>query len=630
MRLGDEDEADEVLLLHLRALDAVAAAALLAVLGERHALHVAAVGKRYDARLVGDEVLDGDLVRVGDDLGAAARVLLRAVARLEVGEVGADYRVHLLGVGENRLELGDRREKLRKLVRQLVALEADELVEAHLEDCVDLRVGEAEALLQLPLRLVAGLRRADDPDDLVEVVDGEEQAVDDVPSCLRLPEVEARAARDDVEAVAYVDGEVLLEVQYLRAPSDDREQDGAERGLQLGVLVEVVEDDLADGVALQVDNYAYLVVGRLAAPRRALRVARVAARDVADVAYPLDDLLLHERGHVGYHLALVDAVGYLAYDDLLAPRLRVHDDLGLAAHRELAAPELVHRGDAVVAADRRAGREVGALHELHEVVDGAVVAVLHVVVDAVAELAEVVRRDVRRHADGDAARAVEEQVRQLRGEDRRLVERLVEVRHHVDRVLLEVAEELVGDALHAHLGVPHRGRRVAVYRAEVSVAVDEREPEREVLGETHDRVVHRRVAVRMVLADHLADDARRLHVLRVPGVAELVHREEAAAVDGLQPVAGVWQRAPDDDAHGVVDVVPRHLLFDVDVFKHAGGDLPVVYLLLFAHTRVLYQKSARAVSSGAACRKACGRRRSPRRATRACRAPRSGRVPSRV
>ena len=52
--------------------------------------------------------------------------------------------------------------------------------------------------------------------------------------------------------------------------------------------------------------------------------------------------------------------------------------------------------------------------ESHEVVDSAVVAVLQVVVDAVAELAEVVRRDVRSHADGNAGRAVQEEVRQLR------------------------------------------------------------------------------------------------------------------------------------------------------------------------------------------------------------------------
>ena len=267
-----------------------------------------------------------------------------------------------------------------------------------------------------------------------------------------------------------------------------------------------------------------------------------------DVADALDHLVLHEVGHVLDHLGLVDGVGDLGDDDALAAVLL---DLYfcLAADAELAAPELVHRGDSVVAADLRASREVRPLDELHEVVDGASLAVLDVVVDAVAEFVQVVRRDVRRHADGDAGRTVEKEVRELCGENRRFLERLVEVRHHVDGVLLEVVEKFVRHALHPDFGVTHRRRAVAVDRAEVAVSVDEWNPEREVLRHADDRVVDRGVAVRVVLADHFADDARRLHVLDARSRPELVHGEEAATVDGLHSVAGVWKCAPDDYAH---------------------------------------------------------------------------------
>ena len=40
----------------------------------------------------------------------------------------------------------------------------------------------------------------------------------------------------------------------LRPAADDRQHDDAERGLQLGVLVEVVEDDLGHLAALQFDD----------------------------------------------------------------------------------------------------------------------------------------------------------------------------------------------------------------------------------------------------------------------------------------------------------------------------------------------------------------------------------------
>jgi flagellar biosynthesis/type III secretory pathway ATPase len=52
------------------------------------------------------------------------------------------------------------------------------------------------------------------------------------------------------------------------------------------------------------------------------------------------------------------------------------------------------------------------------------------------------------------------------------------------------------------------------------------------------------VAVRVVFADHVADDARRLLVGLVPVVRKLVHREEHAAVNGLQSIARIRERRP--------------------------------------------------------------------------------------
>jgi hypothetical protein len=122
----------------------------------------------------------------------------------------------------------------------------------------------------------------------------------------------------------------------------------------------------------------------------------------------------------------------------------------------------------------------------------------------------------------------------------------------------------VRDARHAHLGVAHRRRRVAVHRAEVALPVDQHVAHRERLRHAHDGVVDRGVAVGVVLTDDVADDAGGLLVGLVPVVAELVHREQHAAVHRLEAVAHVRQRAPDDDAHGVVEIRLAHLVFEID------------------------------------------------------------------
>ena len=121
---------------------------------------------------------------------------------------------------------------------------------------------------------------------------------------------------------------------------------------------------------------------------------------------------------------------------------------------------------------------------------------------------------------------------------------------------------------HAGFGIAHGRGRIAVYGAEVALAIDQRQPQREVLRHAHQRVIDRLVTVRMILTDDVADDAGGFSVGLVPVVAVLVHREQDAAMHRLQPVAHVGQRAADDHAHCVIEIAFPHLLFDGD-----GGDL---------------------------------------------------------
>ena len=140
----------------------------------------------------------------------------------------------------------------------------------------------------------------------------------------------------------------------------------------------------------------------------------------------------------------------------------------------------------------------------------------------------------------------------------------------IDRILVDIGHHLVGDALHARLGVTHGRRRVAVHRTEVTLAVDERITHRPLLGQTHHGVVDRTVAVGVELTEHVADDTGRLTrrlVVRQPELG--AHIVEDAPVHGLQTVAHVGQGTGDDDRHRIVDVGRLHLLLDVD-----GDDAP--------------------------------------------------------
>src|SRR6185437_1590539 len=119
-------------------------------------------------------------------------------------------------------------------------------------------------------------------------------------------------------------------------------------------------------------------------------------------------------------------------------------------------------------------------------------------------------------------------------------------------------------------GITHRRGAVAIDRAEVALPVHQHVAQRERLRHAHDRVVHRRITVRVVFADHVTDHARGFLVRLVPGVAQFVHREQYAAMHRLQAIAHVRKRAAHDHAHCVIEIALAHLVFDVDANYFTG------------------------------------------------------------
>ena len=267
------------------------------------------------------------------------------------------------------------------------------------------------------------------------------------------------------------------------------------------------------------------------------------------VAHQLGDLLDQRR--------LVDLVGDLGDDDALAVALLGLLDAGAAAHRDAAAAGRVRRADAGGAADDAARREVGALHELRSGPRRVRLGLSIRRTTRVDHLAQVVRRDVGRHADGDARRAVDQQVREAcAGSTVGSCSESSKFGRKSTVSLSRSRQQLVGELSTAapRCSAWRRGGSPST-RAEVALPVDERVAQREVLRHAHQRVVDRGVAVRMVLAHDVADDARRTSCSGLLArAAQLVHREEDAPVHGLEAVAHVGQRAADDDAHRVVEV----------------------------------------------------------------------------
>ena len=135
----------------------------------------------------------------------------------------------------------------------------------------------------------------------------------------------------------------------------------------------------------------------------------------------------------------------------------------------------------------------------------------------------------------------------LPGQRFRFFQAVVEVEGKADGILFDVAQKFERERLQPRFGITHRRGGVAVDRAEVAVPVDERHAHIEILRHAHHRVVHGRVAVRVIFTHAVADDARALFVRLVGRQPHVVHGVQDPALHGLQPVLHARQRAVEND-----------------------------------------------------------------------------------
>jgi len=155
--------------------------------------------------------------------------------------------------------------------------------------------------------------------------------------------------------------------------------------------------------------------------------------------------------------------------------------------------ELAFSGRVIpIAVDDSAGGEVGTRDDVHQLVDGDLFATSPAtrhVSHGVAHLSQIVRRDIRGHADSDAHGAIHQQVGQRGGQYGRLLEASVEVIQEVDGVLVDVMQHERGDLGETCFGIAHGCGAIAIDAAEVALSIHQALPHRKDLSHANHRHV---------------------------------------------------------------------------------------------------------------------------------------------
>ena len=180
-------------------------------------------------------------------------------------------------------------------------------------------------------------------------------------------------------------------------------------------------------------------------------------------------------------------------------------------------------------------------------------------------------RDVGGHTHGDAGGAVDQQIGEPAGQYPGFFPAFIEVGIPVHRILVDVPEHFVGNFGKPCLGIPVGRGGIAVHGTEVAVAVYQQVAHGKILGKSDHGIVNGSVAMGVVLTQHVTHAGGALLKGLVGGQAAFVHGVQNPAVYGFQTVPHVRQGSAHNDAHGVLNIGPLHLLHQMGFGNHLVG-----------------------------------------------------------
>ena len=263
--------------------------------------------------------------------------------------------------------------------------------------------------------------------DLINVVERLRETEEDMLALLGLPQVVFGAELHHLSAVLHEVLQHAREGEHLRHAADKREHVVVEGAFKFGVFIQIIQNGLRMRRAFELHDDANIRSGF-----------------IAQVADALNFLLLHQVCDTRDKLALVHAIRNRSNDDARI-FLPVVNNLRLAAHHYRPLARAVRVRDVRLAESDAAEREIRTLHEFQEVISRGVW-VINKVDGRGDYFAEIVRRNVGRHAHRDAERAVQKQVRERGGKHSWLIACRIVIRVPRDGLFFQIGEERLGDA----------------------------------------------------------------------------------------------------------------------------------------------------------------------------------------
>ena len=359
--------------------------------------------------------------------------------------------------------------------------------------------------------MVAG---PDDVDELVQIGEGDEITLEQFGALLGFAKFKTGATQDDLTAMFNVALNHFLEVKRLGLAVIDRQRIHAEGHFQLGMLKQVVDDHLGIGITAEFEDQARVLIGLIA--------------HGADFR---DDLFVDEVGDFLLERRPVHVVRDFGDDDLLAIPLQFLNANATAQFDAALAGEKIIL-DPFDAANDAPGGKVRALDVQHQFGNGNG-GLVNLGANPVDDFAQIVRRHVGGHADGDARAAIDQEIGKRGREDRWLGHSFVVIGNEIDRVAIHVGHERGAEVGETSLGITHGGGRIIFNGAEITFALHETFTHGPWLRHVNQRGINDRFTMGMIVTAGVTTDLGAFVRLASWKQGQLVHRVQNPALRRL-------------------------------------------------------------------------------------------------
>ena len=225
------------------------------------------------------------------------------------------------------------------------------------------------------------------------MIKGNEQTFQNMGFGFRLFQFIAASSCNDFFLMFQIVVKNLLQVENTWMPVDERQHDGTEIDLHLGMLVQVVQHDLRIHIRTQLDNDAHAA----------------SIRFITECRDAVNDFLAGQVGNHFHQARLIHLVRQFRHNDTVLPAFHFFD-IHSRADGDGTAARAVGIFNAFMPLDNGRRREIGPFDIFHQFINGDFRIINHRA-KPVHHFRQVVGRHVRRHTYGDTVRTVDEQVR---------------------------------------------------------------------------------------------------------------------------------------------------------------------------------------------------------------------------